>query len=827
MDIKDLISYRLLIKSPLKSIVDNVYKTICEVINAIPACHKNFTMHDIQHSLRVISYMEQIAFKKSFNNLHKFDINELEKSNPFSDFEIMLILLSGLLHDIGMFYSDNDVKNIENGEMNDNNITFEGILKLHISKEEAIKDIIRRTHADRIKIFVNEKLNDDGLSIRALLSIDNKYNFADDLIEICISHGKDFENLKTLNVSKYKKTYEYNMQYLAVLLRIGDYLDLDSQRTPILWFRLNDPKGISKVEWEKHFIIENEHKFKDYNDSLTIFFDGCCDNVFIYRKFLRYLDDLKFEIENSENLLNDEKKKHYKLAISNKIINNVTPKGFDYADLRFHLNYQAITSLFMGINIYNDRKLGLRELIQNSIDACNLKKEIDKDEISPYKPFIKIIISEKNNTVKLVDNGIGMSLYVLKKYFLNIGVSYYNSEEFIIKNYKYRPIGKFGIGFLACFLLSKNILIRSKSYFDSSSIKIELEKGCEYVVTKKDNDFRLLSGTEITLDYKEFFDIFKDLDNLIDFIKNTFFTDIEIIVNENENDHVIKNEHYHITYLKKIIPYDINDLEIIKCNNFSENIEGTIIADNIKTNQFKKINNNCLIFDKDKFKKFDELKEGYYYVVKYPNIDATTYNTVRFKKSNYLDEMKQIAQRSNNLFYLFINENDIIKKENYKTMLCINDLKISCILRNSNLYYRDELEDCFKISKINYVKNKKRLPLFRNYFKEDIRTFEIEDEEEIMKFYKLFNKSVLLEEEKKLIIRLPLKLNNIYLAINNVKLDLNLDVSRKMIMSNVNLLKQEVFSIMIKYLIKKNSNIDCIFNDLLQYSKNNNKIFLD
>lgn len=57
------------------------------------------------------------------------------------------------------------------------------------------------------------------------------------------------------------------------------------------------------------------------------------------------------------------------------IINQIEPIGFSSSDYKLELNYKAITNLLMGKNIYGDKKYGLREIIQNSIDACKTMEE--------------------------------------------------------------------------------------------------------------------------------------------------------------------------------------------------------------------------------------------------------------------------------------------------------------------------------------------------------------------------------------------------------------------------------------------------------------------
>lgn len=61
-----------------------------------------------------------------------------------------------------------------------------------------------------------------------------------------------------------------------------------------------------------------------------------------------------------------------------------------------------------------------------------------------------------------MDNGSGMSIEILKKYFLNVGVSYYASDDYLLQGRNYSPIGHYGIGFLACFMLSDRVEVTSE-----------------------------------------------------------------------------------------------------------------------------------------------------------------------------------------------------------------------------------------------------------------------------------------------------------------------------------------------------------------------------
>lgn len=41
-----------------------------------------------------------------------------------------------------------------------------------------------------------------------------------------------------------------------------------------------------------------------------------------------------------------------------------------------------------------------------------------------------VALNNEKQSVTILDNGSGMNLEILKKYFLNVGVSYYNSDAY-------------------------------------------------------------------------------------------------------------------------------------------------------------------------------------------------------------------------------------------------------------------------------------------------------------------------------------------------------------------------------------------------------------
>ncbi len=86
----------------------------------------------------------------------------------------------------------------------------------------------------------------------------------------------------------------------------------------------------------------------------------------------------------------------------------------------------------MGTKLYGDPEVALRELIQNSIDACLLRKAQELSWENSYKPEIKIRYYTEHNedVLEIIDNGTGMDQQIIDSYYSKVGSSFYKSAEF-------------------------------------------------------------------------------------------------------------------------------------------------------------------------------------------------------------------------------------------------------------------------------------------------------------------------------------------------------------------------------------------------------------
>ncbi|MBQ9482013.1 MAG: molecular chaperone HtpG [Clostridia bacterium] len=156
-------------------------------------------------------------------------------------------------------------------------------------------------------------------------------------------------------------------------------------------------------------------------------------------------------------------------------------------------------------SIYTHKEIFLRELISNCSDAIDklYYKSLTENigDISRGDFRIEIFADKENRTLKIRDNGIGMTKEDLEN---NLGViAKSGSQDFKAnaeKNDNVNIIGQFGVGFYSAFMVSDKVEVLSKAYGSDEAYKW-VSSGAEgYDVKPAEKDGY---GTEITLYIKK------------------------------------------------------------------------------------------------------------------------------------------------------------------------------------------------------------------------------------------------------------------------------------------------------------------------------------
>ena len=156
-------------------------------------------------------------------------------------------------------------------------------------------------------------------------------------------------------------------------------------------------------------------------------------------------------------------------------------------------------------SIYTNKDIFLRELISNASDALDklyYESLTNKDIKAKKKDLsINIEVNDTNKALIISDNGCGMDEQELENNLGTIAKSGSLAfKEMMDKKKNVDIIGQFGVGFYSAFMVSKKIVVESKSIHSDKAYIWESDGASGYSIsegTKTDN------GTTITLYMKD------------------------------------------------------------------------------------------------------------------------------------------------------------------------------------------------------------------------------------------------------------------------------------------------------------------------------------
>ena len=153
--------------------------------------------------------------------------------------------------------------------------------------------------------------------------------------------------------------------------------------------------------------------------------------------------------------------------------------------------------------LYSDHDIFMRELISNGCDAITKLKKLEMvgEAVIPEGTEFKVTVSvnQEEKTIKITDNGVGMTMDEVKQYINQIAFS---GAEAFLEKYKDKAnsdqiIGHFGLGFYSAFMVAHRVTIDTLSWQEGAeAVHWESEEGINFEMSASDRTER---GTEITL----------------------------------------------------------------------------------------------------------------------------------------------------------------------------------------------------------------------------------------------------------------------------------------------------------------------------------------
>ena len=429
-----------------------------------------YTLHDEVHICNVMRLMAKLLDDR---------ISSLTRD------EAALLMMAACCHDIGMSYTEGEKKELLNNKdavrryLDKNPSEYmkayaEGGEDPDLS-DEIKMNFFRSIHHERIRELLQKKEWPRELRGR----IDKE-----DLIRVCRSHGEEVSELTALD-----PVHSLDRRFCAILLRLADILDFDDSRAPQAIYEYNEfdertsySEQFSEEEWEKH-LSSSGFRFESVADRsypYPLDYTAECRSIQIEQKIECYLDWVDRELDNCSKVIRRFAGRWNDFVLPAKVERHIQSDGYLSGQYRITLDQDQVMELFVGENLYSDPAVFVRELIQNAIDAVRTRRQLDRSLPPDWTGQINIRTwSERGyHWFRIEDNGIGMTEDIIRNYFLKVGRSYYNSDEFRQEKHRckadpdYTPVSQFGIGILSCFMGDKktNRVEVSTKHFSENGI---------------------------------------------------------------------------------------------------------------------------------------------------------------------------------------------------------------------------------------------------------------------------------------------------------------------------------------------------------------------
>lgn len=276
--------------------------------------------------------------------------------------------------------------------------------------------------------------------------------------------------------------------YLMALLRIADYLQIDRNRAPATLLRVKSLRSpVSVREWNKHLAVVDLNDDPNDPEALSAFITPPDVETFLGLRAL--FADIQTELDHTWAVLGETYGMHNRLKILALTVRRIKSNleaapflsslPFAPAHVRFEAAGADLLKLLVGPLYGDDPSFGVRELLQNAVDAV---RELDSycrrhQQSRSNLPLIEqeadVILSidaqtDGSRTLTISDRGIGMTLDTIRNYFLRAGASFRNSsawrQEFTDNEGRPQVLrsGRFGVGALAVFLLGDGITVTTR-----------------------------------------------------------------------------------------------------------------------------------------------------------------------------------------------------------------------------------------------------------------------------------------------------------------------------------------------------------------------------
>ncbi len=517
-----------------------VRQAVTSWLEYVPATFPHYTRHTVGHSDNIVWELSSLL--------------ALEGSEPQANLnavELYILIASAYLHDAGMVVADAEKALLmQTGEWRAfidvdgaGRSRWREIEKLRSRRSSSQPEVSHFLADVQLRFLLAEFVRrTHHLRGRQLLQLHERefgdFSLGDPLVlrtitAVCVGHGLPAQELEGSSEYPERRLVlheEVNVRFLSILLRLGDLLDLSTDRAcPLLLQAASPLPADSYAHWSQYQRITHRLTAPDRVDVTAE-----CRTQEEHRFLADWAAWLVAEAKAAGWLMTRAARHgewsppRVETSGSDPTIVSRPAEGATYLPKEWELllDEQAVVDRLV-TDTYPGRLSFVRELIQNAADACRCRMFLDLErdgEDAPASPThvkqdrrdsysIRVQLghrlvtnelsgeTERRHVVSVSDNGVGMTIDRIRHYFLQVGRSFYRSEEFR-RNYAFEPGSRFGLGFLSVFSASDDVMVDTlPADADEEAIRLTLTGVRQYLLTER--GLRDTPGTSIEVTLRE------------------------------------------------------------------------------------------------------------------------------------------------------------------------------------------------------------------------------------------------------------------------------------------------------------------------------------
>jgi hypothetical protein len=276
---------------------------------------------------------------------------------------------------------------------------------------------------------------------------------------------------------------------IACILRAADAAHVDARRSPSFQKLFSSISPASRIHW-----TFQERLNKSYvRDDALVFTSGQAFSLDEASAWWLCLDTLRMvdaELRGIDSLLAEHSMPRFSarrvagVDHPERLAQYIQTVDWHPVHAAIHLSdLPNIIRSLGGEELYgNNPAVPLRELIQNGADAIRARRCYENRPNDFGQVSVEMLESAGTFTLRVVDDGIGMSSRVLTQYLLDFGSSFWSKpqvqEEFPgLLSKGFRSTGKYGIGFFSVFMASDRVKVITRRPDAAATDTLVLEFG--------------------------------------------------------------------------------------------------------------------------------------------------------------------------------------------------------------------------------------------------------------------------------------------------------------------------------------------------------------